>query len=57
VTEPVVYAGSLHAADCPMLDDADGREVSLSELEEWDRPGRPGGSRYRNDCPWCSVER
>ncbi|MEZ3114942.1 hypothetical protein RYH80_03290 [Halobaculum sp. MBLA0147] len=58
MTEPVVYAGSLHDADCPMLDGAGGRQVPVDEFEEWDRPGTPGNrNRYRDDCQWCSVDR
>lgn len=57
MTEPVVYAGSLHAEDCPMVDGAGGRQVPISEFEEWDRPGNPGGRRYENDCEWCDVDR
>ena len=56
MTEPVVYAGSLHDADCPMLNGAGGRQVPVGEFDEWDRPGSPGGVRYRNDCQWCRVD-
>jgi hypothetical protein len=57
VTDPVVYAGALHAPDCPALASSGGREVPLAELDEWDRPDAPGNRDYRNDCQWCSVER
>lgn len=56
MTEPVVYAGTLHDADCPMVDGAGGRQVPVGEFDQWDRPDAPGGVRYRNDCKWCDCE-